>query len=382
MSAASFAAFFFAALLLGKRPKGLHDQVLFVWLIYLGVFTALYLFSPADVFTVSPWLSTTIISLFLLHGPFLFLYTTVLTTGKKKTSIRDGLHFLPFLLFVIYLAVAFQFSGYAAGITLDHVHTEILPPPLFVVFLLLTAASGPIYFFLSLIQFRKFKRRSQDHFSGPDQANLEWLKILLIIFGVIWTVLIIIAIAHHFFHFSSMDFCINGLFTSLSVFIILMGFFGLKQQEIFSHFPTVAHVSLPIVDERKERSEKYSNVFITNEEFAAYVQQIDQFMKTEKPYLDADLTIGTMADQLGIPIHQLSRVINEHFGRNFFDFINGFRVMEVKRKIADPDYDHFSLLGIAFESGFNSKSAFNRVFKKFTGQTPSTFKNQQAPPPK
>jgi len=75
-----------------------------------------------------------------------------------------------------------------------------------------------------------------------------------------------------------------------------------------------------------------------------------------------------------IPTHQLSRVINEHFGRNFFDFINGYRVAEVKRKILDPAYAHFSLLGIAFESGFNSKSAFNRVFKKITGQTPSQFK--------
>ncbi|MBW6492346.1 MAG: AraC family transcriptional regulator [Lentimicrobium sp.] len=99
-------------------------------------------------------------------------------------------------------------------------------------------------------------------------------------------------------------------------------------------------------------------------------------MNTEKPYLDADLTLPQLATRLQIPSHLLSRVINEKFGLNFFDFINQYRVDELKSKLNNPEFDNLSLLGIAFECGFNSKSAFNRVFKKITGLTPSEFKNQ------
>ena len=97
-------------------------------------------------------------------------------------------------------------------------------------------------------------------------------------------------------------------------------------------------------------------------------------MEKEKPYLNADLSLPLLATKLQIPPHILSRLINEKFKLNFFDFINSYRVEEVKTKLNSSKFDSLSLLGIALESGFNSKSAFNRVFKKFTGLTPSEYK--------
>ncbi|MEL6256529.1 MAG: helix-turn-helix domain-containing protein [Bacteroidota bacterium] len=70
----------------------------------------------------------------------------------------------------------------------------------------------------------------------------------------------------------------------------------------------------------------------------------------------------------------LSQIINQKEGKNFFDFINGYRVEEVKRNLADPNFDHFSILGIGLEAGFKSKSTFNAVFKKMTGHTPTAYK--------
>ena len=106
-----------------------------------------------------------------------------------------------------------------------------------------------------------------------------------------------------------------------------------------------------------------------------YADKITQYMNTAKPYLDADLTLPGLAIMLQIPPHHLSRVINEKFGINFFDFINQYRIEEVKSKIVNPEFDNLTLLGIAFDCGFNTKSAFNRVFKKMTGLTPSEYKN-------
>lgn len=92
-------------------------------------------------------------------------------------------------------------------------------------------------------------------------------------------------------------------------------------------------------------------------------------------YEDAELTLTTLALKLGIHPHELSRIINLGLAKNFSDFINEFRVREIARKMRDPAYDRLTLLGIAYESGFNSKTTFNRVFKEMTGKTPVDYKN-------
>jgi AraC-like DNA-binding protein len=209
-----------------------------------------------------------------------------------------------------------------------------------------------------------------NNFSTTENINLDWLRKLVYSFGVIWTVLIVVATIHHVFHLFSWAFCTDGLFLSLSVFIILIGYFGLKQKEIFTQYPDhkIEYVTEP--------KTKYASVLLNEADAELYVSKIKHFMETEKSYMDADLTLPDLATKLEIPSHHLSRVINENFGLNFFDFINQYRIEEVKAKMARPEFDNLSLLGIAFESGFNTKSAFNRVFKKMTGSTPSEYKKQ------
>jgi AraC-like DNA-binding protein len=165
----------------------------------------------------------------------------------------------------------------------------------------------------------------------------------------------------------SMAFCTDGLFLSLSVFIILIGYFGLRQKEIFTNFP------VEDFDTLTESKTKYAGLVLKETDVAQYAIKIKNYMDTDKPYLDADLTLQQLASSLEIPSHHLSRVVNEKFGYHFFDFINHYRVEEVKIKISDPKFQNYSLLGVAFECGFNSKSAFNRVFKKTTGLTPSEY---------
>ena len=94
-------------------------------------------------------------------------------------------------------------------------------------------------------------------------------------------------------------------------------------------------------------------------------------MRDETPYLDPELTLPALAQRLGTNASILSAVINNAFGRNFNDFVNGYRVEAVKKMLQDPANSHYSLLGIGLACGFNSKSTFNRVFKKMTGSAPS-----------
>jgi len=104
-----------------------------------------------------------------------------------------------------------------------------------------------------------------------------------------------------------------------------------------------------------------------------YSKQLLEYMATEKPYLDAGLSLRQLAQQLGLSANQLSLVINEGQGKNFNHFVNHYRVEEFKQLAIDPSRSHLTIVGLAFECGFNSKTVFNTYFKQHTGLTPSTF---------
>jgi len=365
---ASFNAFFFIALLLQKSPKLAHDRVLLYWLLYLGLATGLYGLT-IELPPKSQILSSGIIGLFLLHGPFLYLYVSSLTLNKKHINRKKLWHFAPFIGFILYLLIVSRFPTYSEGIRVDHVSDNVAKPPLlFLFFLILTALSGPIYFLLAYEKLKKSKESSLN-FSAKD-VNIEWLEKLIPIFGIVWTILIVIAVIHHVFHLFTMDFCTNGLFLALSAFVILVGYYGLKQKKVF-----VAPPVEEVPEANKKPEVKYATTQMEGEELQQCCNMVGQYMIKEKPYLDSDLTLPKLAEGLNVSTHHLSQVINEVHDKNFFNFINKYRVEEVKRKIQDPEFKNYTLLGIAYESGFNSKSAFNRAFRNFTGTTPSKYRD-------
>lgn len=104
-----------------------------------------------------------------------------------------------------------------------------------------------------------------------------------------------------------------------------------------------------------------------------FLEMIETHMEQQKPYTNPNLTIHELAASLKMPPHLLSRVINEGFGKNFFDFVNQYRVDELKRRMNDSHARGFTLLSLAFDVGFNSKTAFNRAFKKLAHQTPKEY---------
>ncbi len=369
---AAFNAFFFVILLLQKKNRALHDNILIFWLIYLGLYTGVYAFYSHNLFEHFPLLSSSFISLFMLHGPLLYLYTSSLALKKNALATRDFIHFVPFLLFNFYLFPAIFSSAISQGISLDHSPKNIEPPLLFLAFLLLTVLSGPVYFLLSIKLFRKLDVSISNNFSYSEDIDLDWLRKLVFIFGVIWSALMIIASIYHVLHLFSMTFCTDGLFLSLSVFIILVGYFGLKQKEIFIHY------SMENQDYITDTPKKYAGSDLKEADAKEYAEKLKRYMETDKPYLNPSITLPQLANNVKIPSYHLSQVINEIFEQNFFDFINQYRVDEVKIKILDKKYSNYSLLGVAYECGFNSKSAFNRIFKKVTGQTPTQYKESNS----
>lgn len=127
----------------------------------------------------------------------------------------------------------------------------------------------------------------------------------------------------------------------------------------------------------QNKTSPYQNSSLTAEDLNRYKDRLLQLMKEEKPYLNMELTQAKLAAELNVPSHHLSEVLNSGFNQNFYDFVNGYRVLEAQKLMQDKAYQDAKILAIAFDSGFKSKTSFNRVFKNLTGSTPSEFRQKQ-----
>ncbi len=121
---------------------------------------------------------------------------------------------------------------------------------------------------------------------------------------------------------------------------------------------------------------KYKTSTLNQNRLEEYLKKLIYSMEVEKVYLDEDISLHTLAEKLSMNSYHLSQLINEKLNKNFYDFVNHYRVKEAKKKLTACNNDDTKILRIAYEVGFNSKSAFNRAFKKFTNKTPSQYKSE------
>jgi AraC-like DNA-binding protein len=124
---------------------------------------------------------------------------------------------------------------------------------------------------------------------------------------------------------------------------------------------------------------KYERSTLTPERAERYTKKLLHVMETERPYTDGELNLQKLAARLSVPAQHLSQIVNGRLNQSFTDFVNAYRVEEAKRKLVDPRLSHYSVLAIAEDVGFNSKSSFNAVFKKHAGMTPTEFRNSATP---
>jgi len=159
-----------------------------------------------------------------------------------------------------------------------------------------------------------------------------------------------------------------------------MGYCGIKQQLIY--YTKVQEIddsnALNIRKTRKSHENSYKKSNLQPNAMEAIHKQLSGCMQKDKLYLNPTLSLADLSETMNIPAHHITQTLNEYAKVNFYDFVNGFRVEAFKCKIKSGDALNFSLLGIALDCGFNSKSSFNRIFKNFTGQSPSEYKNSNS----
>jgi AraC-like DNA-binding protein len=254
-------------------------------------------------------------------------------------------------------------------------HESNTPGVLFII--LLRSAFLLLYTYFTYQLLQRYNTSIKDKFSNIEKLNLEWLN------QVAWLLFIVILcslLMYMLIFTGQMSFLVSNYITSnlLTLVIYTIGILGVRQARVFMSVEndSLKTFEFPHNETVIKATARYEGSTLSPEKARKYLQKLLDNMNQHKPYLNPEISLQMLANQLDIPPHYLSQVINEQLGQNFFDFINSYRIEEVKARLLNPQYTHLTILAIAFDSGFNSKSAFNLAFKNHTGLTPSQYRAQ------
>lgn len=215
-----------------------------------------------------------------------------------------------------------------------------------------------ILFIIAIKKVITYQKQLFANYTSIENRDLTWLRNFILIIIILWIGWAIYFVGHIS---NSFSFEMYPVWIGMTITVYWLGYFMYLRRDVFE---IIAFDSPTIPIQQNKLSEK------TNDHFA----KIIELMELNHLYKDPDFNMSVLSEKTELSNGYLSQIINQKTGKNFFDFVNEYRVNEVKSKLADSSFAHYSLLGIGLESGFKSKSTFNSVFKKFTGQTPSQFK--------
>ncbi|WP_439504449.1 helix-turn-helix domain-containing protein [Sediminibacterium sp.] len=387
--------FFLILLLFSKKDKILADKFLLAWLIIICCHLLLFVVATSipgnkyiDVFAIAPLFP-------LLHGPMLYLYSAALTNMLPENKKIWTLHFIPFIVVLIIISPFLILSpeekiaiidsggkGFEIQIRINNYSTLI---------------SGIVYVIWLFVILNKHKQNIANQFSYEEKIKLNWLRYLIYGLGIIWIIIIAQKINE-----TSYD---NLIFGFAVVLVIIIGYFGIKQGRIYSN--TISQqlnnnfeisLNLEKIENNITNSEiseirlnqsldkkgqnlvkkKYANSGLTEITSQIQYEKLNELMQIEKFYTEPELTLSALAEKLDIYPNHLSQIINEKEGKNFYDYINKLRVEEFIRQVLLPENSKFTMMSIALDCGFNSKSSFNKNFKKVTGQSPTEYLNKRS----
>jgi AraC-like DNA-binding protein len=339
--------------------------------------------------------------IWFLYAPLFYFYIRRLLFDTGLPARSWIYHFIPVVIqFFAYLP---YFLMESKIFQLKIVNQDPTLRALFLVTGFLALVFNTAYWFTCRRTIRAYKAHYQT--SVSYEQNLEYLSTVLIIQAVcltLWSFLYGLVVASRFITFDVLGLAernVDTIWLAFSTITYFLGYVAVHQPEIFklpqprpavepARFfedvvhplpePTTLAESAPIavaLPDNLETSRATTHKSAPLPDLHLLQEAVEVYMSQHKPYTNPNLTIHELAMGVKIPPHVLSRVINDGFGKNFFDFVNQYRVEEFKHRMDDPRTKNYTLLSLAFEVGFNSKTAFNRAFKKLTNLTPKEYFN-------
>lgn len=355
---------FLSILLLTKKQKVIADFILVSLLVFTALPLFLYYFIYDEISALVVTSQTMPSFMYFVNVPFImtftpsvYLYVKSVLKPEKNFFLKNLIHYSPIFIFIILTIFLIDFSEIKEE---DFNFFKISNYKIFLIFTPITLGLSIAYIFFSFKLFSKFNKKIRQNYSYTDDIDLNWLKLVLITVSSAWILLFITAIIVK--QITGGVFIVYKIvFFTLTFVVFLIAFFGFKQANVF------VNNSDNLNFDSKRNLKPEPNV--TDEE----VKKLLEFMKNKKPYLENKLSLKGLADLLDWQPHYLSKIINEQLNQNFFEFVNKYRVEEFKIQLQENK--NYKIISVAFDSGFNSKSSFNRIFKDITGLTPSEYKN-------
>ncbi|MEM9076015.1 MAG: helix-turn-helix domain-containing protein [Bacteroidota bacterium] len=362
----------FAFLLLRKylKDKNISDLFLFGILIFACYGQTCYtvgFMGWYDTYRTTK-INYALFSVGIVLAPLIYLYIKSITTSQFKLRSLDFFHFLPFLLFALYRVAIYIYDFMQPGfhevqngvlkLSLDEPYVQ----PLMATF---GFAQMLLYLAFTLQLFYNYRRKINAFFSNTYKLELNWIRNFLYVYTFLFAYDVVETIISSFF----MELWYTQKWWLVFISGIAITYVGIKgyftdttklKKLSFSFTPN--KISVPeFQNGQKKKISKDA------------VEQIKLLMESEKPYLDPELNLIDLAKRANMSRSQLSETINLGFKKNFNDFVNMYRIEAFKKMIEAEKHQQLSLLGIAYECGFNSKATFNRVFKKLTQTSPTEF---------
>ncbi len=388
----SIQAIIFFLLLVSKKQKIFSDKILAILFLILAVHLLFKYTLTVDFLNEYPHLTGIHVGFPLLYGPFLFFYVNSLTKNQQNFHTANLLHFLPFLFVIIFLIPFFM---QPAEYKLKIINGLVIYQRKYILVIIMQLISGPVYVVWTLILLKKHKINIGLYFSFTEKIELKWLKNLIFGIAGIWAVILIVYAIWELFNLQIPFERELIIYTAVTAFVFVIGYKGLKQSPIFVLPPTKDNKKVQENNEVKN-IETENNTIQQNTDFSTvlntetkkkkdrnnstdiesrqYIDKLLKYMDENKPYLEDKLMLSDVASALEIPHYKLTKIFNENLNKNFFNFVNSYRIKEVKEKLSDSKNDRFTILALAYDCGFSSKASFNRIFKQITNITPSEYR--------
>ncbi|MBI1933670.1 MAG: AraC family transcriptional regulator [Ignavibacteriales bacterium] len=304
-----------------------------------------------------PWFMGLNNSFPYLYGPLIYLYVIFLIHKQEQFKWKNIIHFIPFILTQIYGLLFFYFESPEYQMSMLDFSKK--PPWHIAIVGSLIPFVGIFYMVLTVIVTVDYNKKLRNKFSNIEKIDLSWLLYLVYGTVVIWTIVIFTYLLGIIYGDSFQSNLL--IYITISIFLYTFAIKSYRQPE-----------TITINDE----SDQYKKSGLTEVKADEYLKKLIDIMQNEKPYLDTRLSLYNLAEKVGISTHNLSEIINMKLEKNFYDFINSYRVEEVKKIIDEDKENKFNLLAHGLNAGFSSKSAYYSAFKKFTGITPLQYKNK------
>ena len=292
-------------------------------------------------------------------APLIYIYIKSIFLSDKNFLKKQLFHFIPFVIYQLFYIVPIIVNYFIE----PNIFNYIDYVDLYFNQGLVQDIYSVSYMYLSLKLFYRISGTLKHEYSFMNEKDFIWIKNFLWSFLMVVLVDLILVICKIVFgYIANWDGFITVVF--LIIAMVYLGYYGLTQSTIF----------LPdfLITEKKSKI----NISVkTQKELEDLKMKLESLMKQDKPYLIPELTLRHLSENMDISERKLSMLLNEEMNTSFYDFINKYRINEAKDKLNSSVSDKYSITGIGFNCGFNSKSSFYRIFKNETGMSPSVYKN-------